>query len=278
MAANIPVLTYHSNNVAGNEYRSNDHVALAEDLEAITELGWRVIPLGRVVDWLLGDDGPVADGPALALCFDDGSWFDFYDLDHPTCGPQRGFFNILRQFRDGPAGAREPELHASSFVIASPQAREDLDRTSLVGRGWWGDEWWGEAQASGLMSVECHSWDHVHPGVGTVAQQEQRKGDFRAVDTFPDCAAQVEQAAVYIQEHLGGVRPRLFAYPWGQASAYMVSTYFPNYQDQHGFRAAFTGESAPVERGMNRWWLPRFICGRDWDSSAGLAALLSGSR
>ena len=28
----VPILTYHSNNVSGNDYASNDHVALAADL------------------------------------------------------------------------------------------------------------------------------------------------------------------------------------------------------------------------------------------------------
>ena len=28
----VPVLAYHSNNVGGNDYSSNDHVALAADL------------------------------------------------------------------------------------------------------------------------------------------------------------------------------------------------------------------------------------------------------
>ncbi len=128
------------------------------------------------------------------------------------------------------------------------------------------------------MSIECHSWDHVHPGVGTVAQREQLKGDFSAVDNLADCTAQVERAGTYIAHRLGGRRPRLFAYPWGQASDYIMETYLPEYRRQHGFRAAFTGEPVPVERGMNRWSLPRFICGRDWDSPETLAALLQACR
>ena len=46
----VPVLTYHSNNVGGNDYANNDHVALAADLRRIRALGLRIVPLSLVVD------------------------------------------------------------------------------------------------------------------------------------------------------------------------------------------------------------------------------------
>ena len=50
----IPILTYHSNNVGGNDYDNNDHVALAADLRTIRRLGLRIVPLAQVVDVLDG--------------------------------------------------------------------------------------------------------------------------------------------------------------------------------------------------------------------------------
>jgi hypothetical protein len=49
----VPVLTYHSNNVSGNDYAGNDHVALAQDLRRVARLGLRIVPLATVVDVLL---------------------------------------------------------------------------------------------------------------------------------------------------------------------------------------------------------------------------------
>ena len=46
----VPILTYHSNNISGNDYASNDHVALAADLRLIHDRGLRIVPLARVVD------------------------------------------------------------------------------------------------------------------------------------------------------------------------------------------------------------------------------------
>ena len=48
--AGIPILTYHSLNIAGNDYLGNDHVALREDLHLLTALGWRIVPLAWLAD------------------------------------------------------------------------------------------------------------------------------------------------------------------------------------------------------------------------------------
>src|SRR5690606_28187268 len=55
-----------------------------------------------------------------------------------------------------------PPPVATSFVIVDPEARAELDRSCLAGRGWWGDEWWDDALRSGLFAIENHSWDHHH--------------------------------------------------------------------------------------------------------------------
>jgi len=267
----IPVLTYHSNNIIRNTYAENDHLALASDLETIRELGFRVIPLSRVVDWHQGSLPDEDVTRAVAITLDDGSWFDYYDLDHPTCGLQRSMFNILRDFnlRHGPT----VKSHATSFVISSPRARSELDKSCMIGKDWWGDQWWVDAVSSGIMDVECHSWDHVHTHLDKVAQQDQLKGDFRQVKTFDDAEFQFSKAGEYIASVLGS-RPSLFAYPYGTASDYVVNRYLPDYQSRHKYRAAFTTEPKAVSKTDNRWLLPRFVCGQDWRSPGEFKGLL----
>lgn len=268
----IPVLTYHGVNVIRNSYADNDHWALASDLETIFAQGFRVIPLSRVVDWRLGLASDEDVSRSVAITFDDGAWFDFYDLDHPTCGLQRSMFNILKDF----SARYSNTIHATSFVIASPEARSSLDKSCMIGKDWWGDEWWQKAVASGLLDVECHSWDHVHPNLEKVAQQDQVKGDFGKVRTYTDCDVQFARAGEYMGSILGK-RPTLFAYPYGQSSGYAVREYLPKYQSEHGFRAAFTTEPKSVSRSDDIWRLPRFVFGQDWKSPQGLEDILERS-
>jgi len=270
---NIPVLTYHAMNVISNNYAENDHHALASDLETIAALGFRFISLSRAVDWHQGLATDDEVRRSVAITFDDGAWFDFYDLDHPTCGMQRGMINILRDFNACHDSGQQ--VHATSFVIASPRARSSLDESCMIGRGWWGDEWWAEAAASGLLDIGCHSWDHVHPELDSVSQQDQVKGDFSEVKSFEDCEVQFARAAEYIAGVLGGRRPGLFAYPYGLASDYAVREYLPAYRERHGFRAAFGTEARAMSRRDDVWLLPRFVCGRDWRSPQGLTNLLA---
>jgi hypothetical protein len=109
----------------------------------------RVVPLSRVVDVRLGLADAVSVENAIALCCDDGSWFDWHDMDHPTFGRQRSFANILRDFA---AGTGAP-VHMTSFVIVSPDARLALDRTCLVGRGWGPHDGGRFALRDGLIAI-----------------------------------------------------------------------------------------------------------------------------
>lgn len=266
----VPVLTYHAINIHGNDYATNDHVALASDLATIARLGYRIVPLHRVVDAL--DDPRLDLEDAVAITFDDGSWFDWHDLDHPTCGPQRSFANILRDHR-----ARTGTfVHATSFVIASPAARAILDRTCMVGRGWWGDDWWPEAVREGLVAIESHSWDHNHDTLPETVQRDQAKGTFRTIDTHGEADAEIRAAADFIDAHCAPHRSTLFAYPYGESNDYLEREYFPRHRAEHRVRAAFDTTPAPVTRAAARWRLPRYVCGRDWTDSTTFAALLAG--
>jgi peptidoglycan/xylan/chitin deacetylase (PgdA/CDA1 family) len=264
----VPVLTYHGINIHGNAYADNDHVALASDLATISHLGYRIVPLHRLVDAL---DDPLIDvEDAVAITFDDGSWFDWHDLEHPSHGLQRSFANILRDHRD----ATGAQVHATSFVIASPDARTILDRTCMVGRGWWGDDWWPEAVREGLVAIESHSFDHNHDTLPRTAQRDQAKGTFRTIDSWSDADAEIRAAADYLDLRCAPHRTTLFAYPYGETNPYLVDAYLPRHAAEHRVRAAFTTSPAPVQRGSNRWMLPRYVCGHDWKSPGELARLL----
>jgi hypothetical protein len=266
----VPVLAYHGNNISDNSYAGNDHVALGEDLRALDAAGWRPASLDLLLDWHQGRVHESALQRRFVVTFDDGSDFDFRDIDHPGCGPQRSLFNVLRDF----ARDRGVLVPAHAFVIACPAARRQLDERSLVGRGWWNDDWWATANASGQLFIESHGWDHLHPVLDSVAQREGRAGDFSHVATLGDADRQLRASAELIAERAGGRRPRFFAYPWGQYSDYLVSTYLPERRAEHGYRAAFTTAPEPVTSRHDRWRLPRLVCGEAWRSSGELLARL----
>ncbi|MBN8728094.1 MAG: polysaccharide deacetylase family protein [Xanthomonadales bacterium] len=269
----VPVLTWHSNNILGEDYARNDHVALAADLRLIQRLGLRIVPLSQVVDVLLGGAPASSVDHAVTLSFDDGSWFDWHDIEHPTCGPQRGFAGILRDF----AAETGAAVHATSFVIVSPEARQVLDRTCLVGRGWWGDGWWREAQREGLMAIESHSWDHNHATLPAGMGLDAGKGSFAGIDDHAAADAEIRRASDWLDAHLAPHRCTLFAYPYGEASDYLVGEYLPRFQREHRLRAAFGVEPRPIEAGANRWNLPRYVCGAHWRDPAELERLLRDS-
>ncbi len=267
----VPVLVYHGNNISDNRYSGNDHVALGKDLRALHDAGWRPTSLDLLVDW---HEGKVPDGTMrrrFAVTFDDGSDFDYHDIEHPVCGMQRSLFNVLRDFaRD--SGVVVP---AHSFVIASPDARRQLDERSLVGRGWWNDDWWTAANASGQLFIESHGWDHLHPVLDSVAQREGLAGDFRHVASLEDADRQLRMSGELIAKRAGGRRPRYFAFPWGQYSTYLVSSYLPGHRPEHGYRAAFTTAGKAVTRRHDRWRLPRLVCGEAWRSPEALLEVLA---
>jgi hypothetical protein len=237
--------------------------------------GFKVIPLSRVVDWHQGllRDNEVRHTVAIAL--DDGSWFDYYDLDHPSCGVQRSMINILRDFNV--RNNSSSKAHATSFVISSPEARSSLDKSCLIGKDWWGDQWWVDAVSSGVLDIGCHSWDHVHPELDRVEQQNQIKGDFSQIKSIVDAEHQIAEAGEYIRKVLGGGEgPTLFAYPYGVASDYLIRDYLPKQRQRHRFRAAFTTAPRPVSKSENIWLLPRFVFGQDWKSTQELKQILDG--
>ncbi|HZX91358.1 MAG TPA: polysaccharide deacetylase family protein [Rudaea sp.] len=268
----VPVLTYHSNNIAGNDYTGNDHVAFAADLRLIDDLGLRIVPLQHVVDRLLGRHADDLHR-CVALTCDDGTDFDHVDIDHPTDGLQRSLFNCLRDFRSLRGDEAQPDLHLTSFVISDPGARELMDKACMVGRGWMNEAWWREVDSSGLMAIENHSWDHNHPCLPTPGPLGLVRGDFFAIKTEAQAEFEITQAQDYLQARLGR-RPRLFCYPFGHISEYLYKDWLPTRGPQVGLDAAFGDGATPVTESGDRWNLPRYICGWHWKTPDELRAIL----
>lgn len=264
------ILAYHSQNIAGSETGNNDHVALAADLDALHSAGCQFISLDNLVNGLFDGASLSSGRPLICLTFDDGCDFDVRTLKFPGHGLQPGFLQILEAFvrRHGPGG--QTGLHATSFVIASPEARHLIDRKSLFGSGHMSDDWWRGADTHPMMSIDNHGWDHNHPDLG---EGQYARGGFEMVSSFEHCHQQVVQAAEYIEQKTGR-RPRFFAYPFGESSEYIRDEYFPRRHDEHHCLAAVGTDPGLVSAESNRWNLPRFVCGRDWSTPEELLATL----
>lgn len=272
MRRQVPVLTYHATYISGAAYEDNDHVALVRDLETIAALKVRICPLRDVVRAVETCNFSDVSG-CVALTFDDGSDFDFHDLPHPTWGKQRGMLGILR---DAAATGSHATLEATSFAIASPDARSELDRKELIGSGWWNDDWWEKAEQTGLMRIESHSWDHNQISLGSTSTSA-RRGSFQIVDEN-DADAEIRMASDYVRARRGRTDSVLFAYPYGDVSEYLATEYLPRGVDVHGVRAAFDIAGAPVSSGADIWRLPRYVFRCHWNDEEGLRRILGECR
>ena len=279
------VLTYHSHHVVGSDYARNDHIALAGDLEAITDTGCEIVSLETLIDGLLGTANGSAPHDAraqVAITFDDGPIYDFEGFTHPQFGPQRGFLNIMRDFVSKRGRDAQPGLNATSFVIASPEARRIIEATydaqyTYVGAGAMTDAWWNPAIDTGLIAIANHSWDHLHPALPRVAHSRQAKADFTQVLDAQDADAQIADADAFIGARTQGRNAPFFAYPFGQYNAFLVEQYLPENARRLGLRAAFAVKPRPITGHENRWCLPRFVCGDDWKSPEELLTILGSS-
>lgn len=269
----IPVLAYHAVNIDGNDYANNDHVAFAADLRLIDQLGLRIVPLQWVVDQLLGRTRRDLSH-CVALTCDDGSDFDFHDLDHPVHGPQRSLFNCMSDFAAEHGASAQSDLHLTSFVIASTDARTHIDKGCLADRGWMSDAWWKVAIASGRMAIENHSLDHNHLAVPDEGIDGMPRGAFHEVNSYARADAQIAAAARLIDERIAPTRTRLFCYPYGHVPDYVHDEYLPRFGDEHGMLAALGDGARPVDAQSDRWNLPRYICGWHWKSPDELERIL----
>lgn len=269
----IPILAYHSMFMDGRDCADNDHVALAADLDVITAAGFRIEPLHALVDAWLRDPSSLDGERIVALTCDDGSDFDYRDLEHPTLGMQRSFVNVMRDFQARRPGA-QPNLHMTSFVIVSPQARDELDRTCMVGKGWWNEDWWRDAVASNVMGIASHSWDHNHDTLASRDFPAVARGTFSSIDTWELAEHQVRRAAEYLWQRAPNPSARIFAYPYGERSDYLVKEYLPGNAASLRLDAAVGASARPWTKDSDRWELPRFVHAQDWKEPAELGRLL----
>lgn len=263
----IPVLTYHSTNIDGNDYHNNDHVAFAQDLQTIRSAGINIISAHKLVEWLQGDLSLDASQKYVVLTFDDGCELDYLDWHHPAHGIQSSFYSLMQSY--------ETDIHATSFVIASPQDRMILQDTCLAGHKIWGHHWWREVEHSGLISIENHSWDHVHMTLPRVQQKDNIKGDFKCIDTFSEADAQIGQATAFIESIISGKSVSLFAYPYGHYNRYLTEEYLPHRQNK--ISAAFSCDDSYVKPNSHLWNIPRFVCGLHWRNAPQLLDIVNGN-
>lgn len=264
------ILTYHSQNIAGDKTANNDHVALAADLDALHAAGCQFVSLATLISAVFTDVSADHESPLVCLTFDDGCDFDVRTLEFPGHGMQAGMLQIMEAFTDHHGSDSQPGLHATSFVIASPGARRLIDSKSLFGSGHMSDDWWRKADAHPMMAIGNHGWDHNHPDL---EDGQHARGGFEMIGNPELCHQQVVQAGEFI-EQLTGRRPGFFAYPFGESSEYIRNEYFPLRQDEHLCMAAVGTEPGLVSTQSNRWNLPRFVCGRDWSTPDELLATL----
>jgi peptidoglycan/xylan/chitin deacetylase (PgdA/CDA1 family) len=254
------ILTYHSQNIAGSDTVNNDHHALAADLDNLHNAGFRFVSLETLVNRIFSGVSEDHGQPLIALTFDDGCDYDVRTLEFPPHGLQTGFLQIMEDFLEDHGSKAQPGLHATCFVIASPQARQLIDNNSLFGRGHMSDDWWCEADRHRLLAIGNHGWDHNHPDL---QEENYTRGGFVVVNTLERCNSQVVRAGEFIEQKTGRY-PLFFAYPFGEYSEYMRYEYFPSHHAQHRCLAALGTEAGFVTAESDRWNLPRFVCGRDW--------------
>ena len=273
----VPILTYHSLDIHGNDYGNNDLVALASDIRTITRAGFRIAPLHALVTAWLRDPASLDGQKVVALTCDDGTDFDYFDLPHPTAGVQRSVVNLMRDFARENPGV-QPTLHITSFVIASPLARDRLDTTCMIGTKWWNDSWWRDAVASGFMGVANHSWDHNHGTLQGNAVPGLPRGSFTVIESEDAADYEIWQAAAWLRRYIPNDSTSLFGYPYGESTEFLRRDYMPRIAEQLGIAAAFGAEPEYWTRDSDRWNLPRFTSKRDWRAPEGLQRILEAVR
>ena len=273
MPPTIAVLCFHFGN-------PKDYLVLPEVLDKLTHSGVQIVSALTLVQHLRAGTPALLPAKCCVLTFDDGQDMDFVDVEHPTHGYQASFARILRE-----ANARAASLgiafqaHATSFVIANPLTRAEIQDKEMLGYPWMSDRWWQPAIESGLFHIASHSYDHLSASASRVRQQHNVRNDFLAIDNFDDADWQIRKA----RELIDFIAPNpavqkgsaLFAYPFGHVSAYLQAEYFPQQLESHGTIAAFTTEAKLVSADTSAYAIPRFVFGESWFESSEIVALFA---
>lgn len=261
------ILCYHSHRFHGADYSNNDHIALAEDLELIRNLDRTILPASKIVEAVRGDRPWEEIAGAVAITFDDGLCLDYQSYSHKALGTLPNFREQLKQF----------DACATSFVIASPDARLVLESVSLDGEAMLDEDWWLPAAQQAHIVIGNHSWDHNHRSLPWRGRGIKDTGSFRHVDNALAADWEIAQAQRYFRACLDSYRPTLFAYPHGESSRYLVQEYLPRHGPQLGLEGGFVTGGEYVTPETSPWRIPRFVCGKHWRSSAELQTILASS-
>lgn len=264
------ILTFHSQIIDGNDFATNDHVALDSSLTLLRELRIPVLRLLDVVKRLRRGDAHRLPSRYACITFDDGPDYDWLDLEHPIHGQQSAMHGILRKHSVGFGPLWWSRVRATSFVIASSSARADISGGGNKNPDRMRDSWWRVAQNRGLMDIGNHGWDHVHPSVKGMRGREHLVESFHKVDTHNEARLQIDCAGEYICSIAGSASGQLFAYPYGQVSDYLADEYLPR---QSKILGAVTTEAAPVTASSDVWRIPRYVSRGHFKSIADLRAL-----
>lgn len=267
----IPILAYHASNISGNVYHLNDHIAFESDLYTIHHQGFKIIPLKWIAEWVLGKRDLTHIGDKLVgLSCDDGLDLDYKNGEYFNFGPQISFYHIMKKFIEDVGEHAQPHINLTSFVIASPDGRKKIDDVSLKKHDLLNENWWHEANETGLIDIENHSWDHRHPDI-----YSESEANFTSVLDFETANKQIIEAKSYIDLVLEPSKTSLFAYPWGHVNDYLLKEFLPNEGVNSGIEGAFTCGAKKVKKNTSRWELPRYICGFNWKSPNGLVKILN---
>ena len=276
MSATAPrgfILTFHSHNVSGANYATNDHVALDATLTLLERLRIPVLRLLDVARRLRAGTFGALPPRFACITFDDGSDYDWRDIEFAGHGVQRSMFSILRSHSRSLLGLTWlRRAHATSFVIASPGARHEIAASAFADPALMTDAWWARAQRSGLMDIGTHGWNHVHPAVSEMSSRPDLVERFDRIDGARDAELQVDRAFRAIQQTAGRDAGLVFAYPYGQVSNYLADVYFPA---QQNIVAAVAARPEPLRADTDCWRVPRYVCGPDWKSDQDLEGLLN---
>jgi len=195
------VLTYHSQNVTGSRYEQSDRIAFGFDLDLLKELGFNVVSALQLARALRNRAFATLPQRCVVLTMDDGPLVDFAESDIPPHVGQESMLSALRRQHKTILGfpIGKPPAVATSFVIASPSARQQL--SAPVKMPWFNDTWWLAAQQSGYLDLGTHSWNHVHPDVDELAGMPHLKAAFNQLDTVEEADRQILQASRTVRAH-----------------------------------------------------------------------------
>jgi peptidoglycan/xylan/chitin deacetylase (PgdA/CDA1 family) len=311
--AEIAVLVYHIGafSAINGDCRNygSDVYAMQQDLETMYNNGFTVVPLRWALEWSLGQrDGSTLPQKPVAITFDDGYVQEWSATVRPNPDPAgcpgqtvTSARDVLLAFRNAHPDLPSYSPHATSFVVASPKARGKHDAAGTYGMWWLADDsWWAQAKQSGLIDIQNHSADHDNPAVGTPAAPTpdsvmginlavggnvdgwwQGRGQFCRIgrDASGVTARDAITNAANTIGNIAGVRPDIFAAPYGNVSA-ELSAWFDANTAQHQHFAAFTSGGDWVRRfpGHSRFAYKRFVKGCHWGNGGELLDVLRGTR